>query len=124
MTETITVRGGSMPVPMYLHLLPVAEHNGVDVFDVLVELARRQLAPPAAKPRTHAKAYEDRQKRNPRAHRIWTDDTTTRLHELFKARRSDQSIAVDLGFTVRTIERRRASEGLRRSAEQAPGAAA
>ncbi len=122
MTEPITIRGGRIPVPMYLHLLPVAEANGVDVFDVLVELARRQLAPPAAKPRTHAMAYEDRRKRNPRAHRIWTEETTEELRRLFAARRSDQSIALELGFTVRTIERRRASAGLRRTDER--GAAA
>lgn len=120
MTETITVRGGSMPVPMYLRLLPLAEQLDVSVFDLLVELARRELAgpkrrAPRARRAPRRKSFEERQAANPRAHRTWTADDTERMHELHAAGLIDSEIAAVLRSSATTVSRHRQAAGLARN---------
>lgn len=115
MTETVPVRGGSMPVPLYLHLLPTAERLGVSVFDLLVELARRELAKPQPEARATGMTFEERLARNPRAHRTWAPEHTAPLRELHAEGRTDAEIAERLGFTTPTIARRRTNAMLTRN---------
>lgn len=121
MTETTTVRGGSMPVPMYLHLLPLAEQLGVSVFDLLVELARRELTEPKRRARrarrapARRKSFEERQAANPRAHRTWTADDTERMRVLHSAGLLDTEIAAVLRSSATTVTRHRRAAGLARN---------
>lgn len=121
MSETITVRGGSMPVPMYLRLLPLAEQLDVTVFDLLVELARRKLtepkrrAPRARRAPARRKSFEERQAANPRAHRTWTTDDTERMRELHHAGLIDSEIAAVLRSSATTVSRHRQAAGLARN---------
>ncbi len=115
MSETVPVRAGSIPVELYLHLLPTAEALGVSIFDLLVELARRELAKPQPPRRTPRMPFAERLERNPRAKQSWTGEHTHRLRQLHGEGRTDPELAVEIGFSRKTIARHRTALGLTRN---------
>ncbi len=106
---TVQVRGGKMPAPMFRHLYPIAREQGRDVFDLLVELARRQLLDPTPPTPAPAKVEPEAPARRMRR---WTPDELEALGHMHATGLSDHAIGRHLDRGAGTIATKRRSLGL------------
>ncbi len=104
MTGNIPVRGGDLDAVTYRRLAPMAQKLNVSIFELLAELARRQLAdltPPPPAPEVPR-----------RTRRPWADADVEQLRELHGQDLSDHAIARRIDRTPSTVSQKRRDLGL------------